>query len=335
MPSVIIQGDGIAARCCERLFAATPEWQICRDAAPRPRLPAIMVSESTQRMFADVFGEPDLFCGMPPITKRKVAWGDGAPLQVLPHSAVVADESLLLARLGSCAIDAAHPASDAWTIAAAKPLPPEAQERHFGSRVAHAVPLQLRPNADPQACLIESLSQGWLFLVPQLNASAWLLSVGGDAEALLGESRFVAREVLRLNGPGARFASHPRVAWPLCGDRWLACGTGALAFDPLCGDGCGNAIREAILAAAVVRAAHEGSDPDLLARHYRTRLLAGFQRHLEACAQFYQNGGHSPWWANQLAGIQAGLQWCRAELGAELHFNFRLNGFALEPVGTV
>ena len=47
--------------------------------------------------------------------------------------------------------------------------------------MASAVPVTLKENSDPARCWIESLEDGWLFLIP-----GWLLAVGAPAEALLG-----------------------------------------------------------------------------------------------------------------------------------------------------
>lgn len=333
MPSVLIKGDGVAALSCEWLMRLPPAyWQTIRQSGQPTRLPAIMISEATQQLFADVFARTKLFRYLPRIERRKVAWGDGADLLVLPHAAVVVEESWLLDRLRVIDTETAPPVPEDWTIFAGKPLPPHATEMAFGSRIAHAVPVDLAPAADAQACVIESLPSGWLFLVPNGNGAGWLLAVGGDADAQLSQSRFVAPDILRVASPGAHFAAHPRLTWPLCGPRWLACGTAALAFDPLCGDGSGNAIREAILASAVLRAHEAGSGEGLLLQHYQNRLLAGFERHLQVCAHFYQSGGNSPWWAEQLAGVEAGRRWCRAELGTAKQFHFRLDGFTLTPI---
>jgi len=46
----------------------------------------------------------------------------------------------------------------------------------------------------------------------------------------------------------------------LRGPDWLACGTAAVAFDPICGDGTAQAMREAILGCAVITAIGEGGD---------------------------------------------------------------------------
>jgi len=286
-----------------------------------------MISRATQQLFADVFHRTELFSATHPIHRRHVAWG--GERRVLPHEAVVADESTLLDLLPPIA-SAEGPAD--WTIHAAKPLPSGVSDTSFGDRTAHAAAVELRPGSDCHACTIESVDAGWLFLMPQTRSSAWLLTVGGDAESLLGKSRFIVPDIARITSAGAQFASHPRIAWPLCGARWLACGSGALAFDPICGDGSGNAIREAILAAAVVRAAHDNKDEGQLRQHYRTRLLAGFERHLQVCAEFYRLGGQTDWWRAQLSAADAGIAWCRNQLGADVRYAYRLNGFDLERV---
>jgi hypothetical protein len=188
----------------------------------------------------------------------------------------------------------------------------------------------LKDSSDPGACRIESLENGWLFLVPAAPMSGWLLAVGGTAEELLGGSRLIASEIARLGSPSNGFPAYARIASPLCAPDWLACGTAAIAFDPICGDGTAHAIREAILASAVIRAlAGGGSPPDLLS-HYEARLTAGFRRHLELCRGFYQSGGPASLWRSELEAIDRGIQWCDAKLGARVNFRYQLRGFELE-----
>jgi 2-polyprenyl-6-methoxyphenol hydroxylase-like FAD-dependent oxidoreductase len=192
--------------------------------------------------------------------------------------------------------------------------------------------VKLKSGYDPGACWIESLDNGWLFLLPAEAERAWLLSVGGPAEELLALSQLISEQIAEVGGPGGTFPSHPRIVEPLCEPRWLACGTAALGFDPLCGDGTGHATREAILASAVVRAAIEGANIDALVAHYRTRLVAAFQRHLEACQEFYRAGGSGPWWEHELNSLDCGLEWCRRQLESAPGYRFRLSGFALEAI---
>jgi hypothetical protein len=300
--------------------------------ADRHRLPALMLSEATQHLFKDVFKQEDLFSGLPRIRKRVVAWGlDSRPL-TLDHAAVVVSEQFLVETIRRRLRfhDSCRETERDWTIIASR-RPAASVEHSFGARVATAVPVRLKNGSDPATCWIESLEDGWLFLIPAPPESAWLLSVGTRSN--LERSRMIADQVVGLSGAAGEFPAHPRIAWPLCGTGWLACGTAALAFDPLCGDGTGHALREAILASAVVRAAARGDSPDAILAHYEARLLAGFLRHLTACRAFYQSGRSGPWWDSELESLHRGVEWCGHKLRTRAELRHRLVGFELQALG--
>lgn len=330
--SILIRGGGIAAACCEQLLVGAG-LPVIVERADRPKLPAIMLGEAAQHLLAEIFDHRDLFDGLPPIRKRVVAWGKNSAPVVLPHSAVVVSEQDLLDRLRpEPSLQTVEQGSDAvWTVFSSRPLPAGSGDHQFGSRVATAAPVALKAGSEKDACWIESLEQGWLFLLPE-REMAWLLSVGGSADELLADSRLISAQIADAGRAGGSFPCHPRVAEPLCEPGWLACGTAALGFDPLCGDGVGHAAREAILAAAVIRAALAGSDVSALVTHYRTRLLAAFNKHLHACREFYAMGHEGSWWDQELSSLDLGLEWCHEQLQSVTGFRFRLNGFALEAV---
>jgi hypothetical protein len=329
---VSIRGAGVAACCCARLLQQ-PDVRLKVEAVDRPKQPAIMLSETTQKLLQDVFGKRHLFEGLPRIRARVVAWGANAEPLVLPHSAVVVSEQVLLDRIQPQAPDEVVWEGDAdWTILAARPLQTFSVERQFGSRIATASSVTLKAGIDPEACWIESCDQGWLFLLPAGNRGAWLLSVGDPPESLLSGSRLVAKQISGAGEPGNKFPSHPRIADPLCGVGWLACGTAALGFDPLCGDGAGHAVREGILASAVVRAATAGGDANALVEHYQARLLAGFAKHLQVCKEFYEKGRRSDWWDREMDATRQGSDWCSTRLAGLDGVRYRLSGFALEAV---
>jgi hypothetical protein len=333
MKAVLIRGDGIAAQCCAHRLGGSG-FRVVIESVRRPKPPAIMIGGTTQRMFQDVFAREDLFEGLPRITKRVVAWGVDSKAQALAHSAVVVDEQSLLERLGpkpptERRLEDGEPG---WTIMTSRPAQAESVEHQFGSRIVSATPVTLSDASDPSACWVESLDRGWLFLVPDGFGRGWLLAAGGPVESLLDGSRLVSEQISGFCAPASEFPAQPRIAWPLCGAGWLACGTGALAFDPLCGDGSGNAIREAILAAAVIRAVENGADPDELLAHYRGRLLAGFERHLQTCGEYYRGGGSTSWWTTQLESVRVGLAWCERLLGVETPFRYQLRGFDLQRI---
>jgi hypothetical protein len=330
MSGVVIRGDGIAAHCCAYLLCAAG-FRVAMERRDRPRLPAIVLTEPTQRLFKDVFKQEDWFSGLPQIRKRVVAWGLNARPLALDHVAVVVSEQFLVDTiLRKLSLDDDRGGAEPdWTILASR-LPAGSVEQSFGSRVATAVPVTLREGSDPEACWIESLEDGWLFLIPAARGSAWLLSVGSGS--LLERSRMILGQIEGLGDPVGEFPAHPRMAWPLCGTGWLACGTAALAFDPLCGDGTGHALREAILASAVVRAAARGDGVDQLLAHYEARLLAGFRRHLAVCRDFYRSGRAGLWWDSELESLDRGMEWCAEQMRTRADLGHRLVGFELRSV---
>jgi hypothetical protein len=325
--AVLIRGDGVAAYCCAYLLSKAG-FQIELQPVDRPRLPVILLGDQALALIRDIFDQPDLLARAPRIRKRIVAWGPAAEPVALEHSAILVSEENLLAAIrpattSSGALDAP------WTILAARPLPSPAVEHCFGTRMAQAVPVTLQADADPVACWIESLEDGWLFLTP-----GWLLAVGAPHEKLLSRSRVVAARIAQCGAASGSFPAYARIASPLCGSGWLACGTAAMAFDPICGDGTAHAIREAILASAVIRALGAGGGPmeDLLS-HYQARLTSGFHRHLKLCREFYRSGGNGLLWRSELSQIDRGIQWCDAALANHAGFRYQLRGLDLEAVG--
>ncbi len=329
---VVIRGDGVAAYCCAHLLSKAG-LRVALEPVDRPRLPVIMLGEQALALMQDVFEQPGLADGLPRIGKRVVAWGPDAKPLAVEHSAVVVSEQALLERLRP-ALAPAGPNQDArWTIFAARPLPAPGVEHCFGSRTASATPVTLRDASDSGACWIESLAEGWLFLIPNAPAAGWLLAVGATAEALLGRSRLIAPELADLGSPSGAVPAYARIVSPLGATNWLACGTAAIAFDPICGDGTAHAVREAILAAAVIRSLAKGGPPGDLLAHYEARLTAGFRRHLTLCRGFYESGGAAPLWRAELKAIDRGIEWCDGKLGAEMNFRYQLRGFELERAG--
>ncbi len=309
--TVRIAGDGVAARCCAHLLGVPVEGGL------RARVPAVMLSEAAQQLMGDVFGRDDLFRGLPRITRRAVKWG-AAAVEV-PHSAVVISEEALLRALEGAAAPGAEQAD--WTICSAAPLPPACVEHRFGSRMASVARVEMSSGLD--VCWIEAVEQGWLFL-----NSGWLIGVGAEIEQLLAESSLVRPRIGAMEEAGGRFPASPRMASPLGGEGWIACGSAAMGFDPLCGDGAAHAVREAILASAVIRASGNGDVLGLLA-HYEARLTAGFLRHLGVCRQFYSTGGAGDWWRAELASVEEGMDWCRQRLEG-IKFRYRLEGVELK-----
>ena len=326
---VLIRGEGIAASCCRSLLEQAGLHPAI-ESLGRPKLPAVMLGDTAQKLLRDIFKREDLFAGLPRIRRRVVAWGEDFKLVAVPHSAVVVSEQELLDRVQGPGPPGRQPSGTTaqWTILATSVSLTGRSIHHFGSRLAVASSVKLKPDSDLETCWIESCEAGWLFLLPGDKENAWLLSVGHSSESLLETSRLVKDQILELRPSSGAFASHPRVVLPLSEPGWIACGTGALAFDPLCGDGVGNAAREAILGSAVIRAAIDGEDTDRLAGYYHARLLSGFLRHIALCLEFYRSGGSGAWWKKQTRDLQDACS--PLNVSGEAAFRYRLNGFTLE-----
>ncbi len=337
MKGITIRGDGVAAACCSHLLSQAglaASWE----RLDRPRLPVIMLSGAALALMGDVFGPVEGIAGSHRIRRRVVAWGPNAAPVTMEHPAVVVSEKFLLDAIA----ENLPPVNDAgpsleigvrdWTILTASPLPSAAKEHHFGYRRATAVSITLRDRADSTACWVESVAAGWLFLIPTGPKMGYLLAVGDSTEHMLASSRLIAERIEQLDATVGEFPAHPRLHWPLCGPGWLACGSAAMAFDPLCGDGTAQAIREAILASAVIQAIAKGEATGPLLSHYQARLAAGMSRHLMLCEEFYRTGFDAPWWVKERRSMQQGAPWCAKKVEDAAGFSFQLNGFELYPV---
>jgi hypothetical protein len=292
-----------------------------------------MLSDSTRMLLEDAFDDQTIFDGLHRIRQRIVAWGSRSEPVALPHSGIVVSESTLLERLWpKIYLDTAVEISPTWNIRCSGGTSQEGIEHRFGSRVAFAAEARLVKEAPQDACWIESLRNGWLFLISSGAQSASLLAIGASLEELLAESRLISKQVEAPGPAGFKFPAHPRIHTPLSGSNWIACGTAALGFDPICGEGVGNAVREAVLASAVVRAILRGSDASAVLSHYSARLSAGFLRHIESCASFYESGGSSSWWQSEWKELQRGIEWTRTAVKNCPSPRYRLVGFDLQSL---
>jgi len=357
MLPVTIRGAGIAAYTCAFLLNQA-DVPVHFEESSSPKIPVIMLSGSAVALLRETFQQPDLLCAASQIHKRVVAWKRNSPPIVLDHYAIAVSEASLLESLrGMLPANGVSHRERSWLIIASRPLPDTCFEQRFGTRKASIAHVELRvnpnsvggpavsenaaaggvpietaggPDARNALCWIESVEDGWLFLIEDGIGAGWLLAVGGSMESLLDQSSVVAEHVLRRELHSESVPAYPRIVFPLCGAQWLACGRAAMAFDPVCGDGTAHAVREGILAAAVVRAALESPEEtqDLLA-HYQTRLLAGFRKHLALCRDFYRGDDRGTWWSDESAELKRGLEWCGERLRDVSAFRYRLEGFEL------
>jgi hypothetical protein len=341
--SLKIVGDGLAA-CCATHLLRQYGFDVSAPDRAGPRRATLLLGAQTQSMLRDVFGHLAVLRAAPRIRKRIVCWGPpGAETVELPHAGAVVAERELLDEIWERTRNPedsgpsgppAHP-TQSWTLISSPGDPRLEPPSAFGSRLAWFAPAQLVAGAQGECCWIESAPQGWLFLLPAGEGRGVLIGCGGDGAELLRTSRLVARQLSGLELSAALLARHP--AYPairpeVSGERWLACGSAAMNFDPLCGEGAGHALREAILAAAVLRAIARGEPEESLLTHYSNRLKRGFLRHLRVCVPFYEAGWNSPFWKAEAAELQRGISLMEGWLRHTGDFAYRLVGYNLEAL---
>lgn len=324
---VLVRGDGVAAACCAHLLRRSG-MAVKIEAAGRPRVPTIMLSDAALALVRDVFDRPDLLADSPRIDRRTVAWGSPDDPVALPHAAVATSEDELLTALGG----EDRPGFDGppdFVIEAGAPA--GGDQRRFGARKAIAAEVRMKAAGDLSSCWVEALDEGWLFIAPNPRGSSWLLAVGGPPEQLLAQSRLIGDRIELTPVRSGAFDVCPRLAAAPSGEGRLACGGGALAFDPICGDGAAQAVRGAVLAVAVIGAIREGGDAAELLRHYDLMMIAAMRRHLKLCADYYEAMGPRPWWQDELSALAEGHRWCTAQLAGAPEPRFVLRDFRLEP----
>lgn len=323
--SVRIKGRGVGIAAAQAVLSENALVFAGALGPVRSAAPVVMLGEQALHLLDGLFGKGRV-TGSHRITRRIVLWNE-AEAVAIPHEASAISGSDLLSVL-PLAEGSRLAASPDFTLHA---RPPEPAMLHFGSREAAAAPVALAIGADASAVLVEAVAAGWLFLIPLGAKNGWLLAVGDVPDALLAESRLVAPAIGTLGAVEARFETAPRVLEKLVGHDWLVLGSGALGFDPLCGDGTAMAARGGILAGAVASAIAGGKAPAPLLRHYRAMLIAALRRHLAACLPFYQRGGTGAWWQEQAEATAQGHAWCTQMLAVEPEPAFVLVGSRLVP----
>ncbi|MET8756036.1 hypothetical protein ABZW32_38980, partial [Streptomyces sp. NPDC004667] len=196
---------------------------------------------------------------------------------------------------------------------------PSWPERASGRRRLLAGTAPLRPGADERTAVLGTAETGWAQLTPMGHGAALVQAMvpgpAGDPVALL--ARLAAETGLGalLRHPPRSAAAipaapllHPAPATPPSGDApgRLLVGAGAIRYDPLSGTGTAQALRTAILAAAVIDGAARGTAaPRALCAHYAARLRTAYAEHQRSCVRLYGNAFARPAWSDELDAARA------------------------------
>ncbi|MGK5693476.1 FAD-dependent oxidoreductase [Streptomyces sp. URMC 128] len=205
-----------------------------------------------------------------------------------------------------------------WTVTATPPDRISAY-RTAGRRHLLAGEAPCAAGQDDTTARLECTDYAWLHLTPLGDGRALLQAmVPGPVEhpaqhlsSLLAHSPFAARlaqpPTTAIALPAAPRLHRAPATPPACRTPGLLLvGAGAIRYDPLSGTGTAQALRTAILAAAVVDSAAVGTPADRLCAHYAARLRTAFRDHLATCARFYPQAFPTPVWQHELDACRWG-----------------------------
>lgn len=361
MSEVVVAGRGLAALTCALLLARQGRRVriIGPETAGRRWL---VLPEAVAELLCDVWGaDARVLDTAWTMQRRYVRWGEGdgqyvpAPSRTLDGTALNERLATYLARNwpDQVRFDPSTPLSgnpipsegtapsetttDGRWLIVATPAPDSAHFGVVGRRRIIAAEARLTPAYDSSTCLMETSSQGWVYLAP-VGAELALVQamVPGPVHNPLRHLRHLLDQTdlgAQLAEPPARaliVRAAPGLLAPPCGPGWLAVGAAAVQFDPLSGSGSAQAVRTAILATAAIDAIDRGNCAQDVLEHYAARIHAAFTDHLQSCLELYGTTFQGEAWQDEVDATALALS--RPADDAP-RMNFMLAGFRLQRQG--
>ncbi|MEV6974048.1 hypothetical protein [Kitasatospora sp. NPDC093806] len=320
MSAVTIAGSGLAELTCARLLAERghrirlgPPAGSDPGAGSRP----LLLTGPTLDLLRSLWGD-GLVDDAPRLTHRQVRWGRHARPARFAQPARVVDGVALARRMRARLGPLPAPAGPTrWTVTARPDpgTPPTGDgPRQAGRRRLLTGTTSLRPGQDPRTALLDTTALAWLQLTP-LGTEECLVQAMVPGPA--AEPAALLHRVLADSALGGAVGRAPRTATAIPAaprlhpapaiaptDRHpygrLIVGAGAIRYDPLSGTGTAQALRTAILAAAVIDADATGTPAEALCAHVTRRLRAAYAEHLRTCAGLYGAAFTAPAWQDEL-----------------------------------
>jgi flavin-dependent dehydrogenase len=324
---------------------------------PKSQSPAVTLNAVTVRLLHDIFGDMNyVLRDAQLINQHHINWDRNSSDEFTPSSGITLDGGVLSARLLDVLRQDAQiivsqetrgerdEGSFEWRVYATNG--PSADNNNssivptsFGQRHAISAEVLLHDDSECATSRIESTPAGWLFLAPLAKGRGVLQGIvsqkpndsGQTLRAVLGQTRQIKHIVRHVSATTYAVPCAPKKLSEMSGANWLATGTAACSYDPLCGDGTGYAVRAAILAAAVLEAIDRGTPTKSLLNYYKLRLTYAFYTHIRSCLSLYLDGGFDDSWRSELALMQAGVREVEQELLNMSTDQYRLDEYELSP----
>lgn len=341
-PRIEVVGHGIAA-ATSALLASQRGYEVSFESASNPSERIVSVPRGTVDLVQDLTGL-SIARTVPSrwITARRVAW-ESRKFTSIPLEALVFDaDALARAMADRFVSQEAKPvvatesrAPTVWTVVAEGRTSGIARVT-AGMRQAVGGWIPGLPGLDEATTLVACVPHAWIFATPHPVSGITLVAVH-PATCNGTTPREILEDAVEFLWPGfgARLERHtgrsvlaaPSFAPDCASHGRIAAGEAAISFDPLRGDGVGNAVRGALLAQSVIAAIAGGTDERQCLAYYRSRLARAFAEHVQTCSAHYLRAWNAHVWCSEIALIAGGA----AKTAAELTLGFRLEGRELVP----
>lgn len=337
---VAVAGTGVGSLTAAVLLARRG-WDVAVPPAPPVPRPTLVLNEVALALLADVWG-PEVTAGAHPITHRRVRWG-AEPEVVVAVNAVAIDGLTLVDRL-LARVRPAEPGIPDWVIQGLRgpnAVTGTTESTAAGRRVefGRRCVLQAEVPLDGTEATITTVPDGWIHTAP-VGGGRGIVQCMVPARPHDPDATMARMTAVGGWGPVSVFPAAPALTEPPCAMGRISVADGAVRLDPLSGLGTAWALREGILAAAVVDAIDRGMAPGPCLDHYEARLREALYDHVGQCLRLYSaafassaSSASSPAWPTEIAGMAEALA-SERQRHPPASFGLRLNGLHLEPQTT-
>jgi len=316
--SIDIAGTGVAA-AVSGLLAARAGHHVNAERASHLPERIVAAPRATVDLIEELTGIP-IAKVLPSrwLSKRCVAWEE-QHFSIMPHETLVFDAQAL-ARIISSRIDTPAPAGAGprnnmgrcWKLVAGG-RSASASRIVAGARQAAAGWVAHLPGLDESAMLVACVPQGWLVACPHPAGGISLAAVHPATAKLTPQDALLQAVDHLWRGCAARveirdnrwIPAAPSFEPGCVSQTHIAVGEAAITFDPILGDGVGNAVRSALLARSVMAAIVSGANERECLAHYRSRLAHAFAQHVYNSASHYSGAWNFAVWREEIALMQA------------------------------
>lgn len=306
-----INGNGVAAIAAAAVLSKfdAPAW--LADSKVESRL--VTLNRPTQELIIDLFGAETLI-GFLPCGGRLVEWDLAGEHAYIDDGSIITTLDVLLNRMreqisiceekssegGRLKINAGGRNSNSCLVA-----PPPLRTCYWNhlevSKPPSLLPYQLGQR-------IKAGKYGWTFCAERPDgtwfAQVTTLSNEFEVASNLLADAFESSSIGTIPKPDGWINTAPALGSVSLSSDELRTGDAAVTYDPLCGDGCGHAIRSGVMAAAIVLRSREYFEEyGKLLDWYRSRLRSSYVQHLDACANLYGRSPFAKHWENYIENL--------------------------------